>query len=180
MAESAIKLPVTSEEEKAGKAAKGEMPHPLESLRQEVDRLFENFGHGSWRWPFGGSALELEPAWRTQLKLGSLPAVDVVEKEKEYEISAELPGMEAGNIEISVANGGLTIKGEKKEEKEEKKKDYFLSERRYGSFERSFRVPEGVDVDMIEANFNKGVLTLKLPKSPAAQKPEKKITVKGG
>ena len=72
----------------------------------------------------------------------------------------------------------LTIKGEKKEEKEEKQKDYYLSERRYGSFQRSFALPEGVDTDKIEANFAKGVLTVKLPKTAEAQKAEKKITVK--
>jgi HSP20 family protein len=72
----------------------------------------------------------------------------------------------------------LTIKGEKKEEKEEKQKDYYLSERRYGSFQRSFAVPEGVDTDKIEANFFKGLLTVKLPKTAEARRAEKKIAVK--
>ena len=74
----------------------------------------------------------------------------------------------------------LTIKGEKKEEKEEKKKDYYLSERRYGSFQRSFRVPDGVDASKIEAKFNNGVLTVTLPKTVEAQKKQKKIEVKKG
>jgi HSP20 family protein len=74
-------------------------------------------------------------------RLAIAPAVDVVEKVKEYEITAELPGMVEKNIEIKLSNGTLTIKGEKKEEKEEREKDY--SERRYGSFMRSFQVPEG-------------------------------------
>ena len=73
---------------------------------------------------------------------------------------------------------GMTIKGEKQEEKEEKKKDYYLHERHFGSFERSFEMPEGVDADKIEANFKKGVLTVTLPKKPEAQKPAKKIEVK--
>ena len=106
------------------------------------------------------------------------PAMDLVEKEKEYEISAELPGIDEKNVEIKVANHMLTIKGEKTEEKEEKQKDYYLSERRFGSFQRSFALPEGVDADKIEANFVKGVLTVKLPKTAEAQKAEKKITVK--
>jgi HSP20 family protein len=72
----------------------------------------------------------------------------------------------------------LTIKGEKQEQKEEKKKDYFLSERRYGSFERSFRLPDGVDANKIAATIKKGVLTVTLPKTAEAQKPEKKIEVK--
>jgi len=79
---------------------------------------------------------------------------------------------------VKLANGVLTIKGEKQEEKEEKKKDYYLRERSYGSFERSFQLPEGVDTDKIEAGFKKGVLTLTLPKSAEAQKTEKKIAVK--
>jgi HSP20 family protein len=79
---------------------------------------------------------------------------------------------------VKVTNGNLTIKGEKQEEKEEKKKDYYLHERHFGSFERSFDVPEGVDADKIEANFKKGVLTVTLPKKPEAQKPAKKIEVK--
>ena len=79
---------------------------------------------------------------------------------------------------MKLVNGGLTIKGEKQEEKEEKKKDYYLHERRFGSFERCFAVPEGVESDKIEASFKKGVLTVTLPKKPEAQKPEKKIEVK--
>jgi HSP20 family protein len=86
--------------------------------------------------------------------------------------------MDEKNIEVKVTNGNLTIKGEKQEEKEEKKKDYYLHERHFGSFERSFDVPEGVDADKIEANFKKGVLTVTLPKKPEAQKPAKKIEVK--
>jgi HSP20 family protein len=79
---------------------------------------------------------------------------------------------------VKLSKGSLTIKGEKKEEKEEKKKDFYLQERRFGSFERTFGVPEGVDADKIEATFKKGVLTIMLPKKPEAQKPEKKINVK--
>jgi len=109
-----------------------------------------------------------------------VPAVDIAEKDKEYEITAELPGMDESNIDVKFADGLLTIKGEKKEEKEEKNKDYYLSERRYGSFQRSFPVPESVDANKIEAKFVNGVLTVKLPKSPEAQKNEKKIAIKKG
>ena len=109
---------------------------------------------------------------------GAAPAVDIIEKRNVYEIIAELPGLDEKNIEVKLVNGGLTIKGEKQEEKEEKKKDYYLQERRFGSFERRFAVPEGVDADKIEASFKKGVLTVTLPKKPEAQKPEKKIEVK--
>jgi HSP20 family protein len=79
---------------------------------------------------------------------------------------------------VKVVDGSLSIKGEKQEEKEEKKKEYYLHERRFGSFERSFELPDGVDADKIEAAFKKGVLTVTLPKKPEAQKPAKKIEVK--
>jgi HSP20 family protein len=111
-------------------------------------------------------------------ELGKAPAVDIAEREKEYEITAELPGMEEKNIDVKFADGILTIKGEKKEEREEKKKDYYLSERRFGSFQRSFQVPDGVDADKIEASFKDGLLTVILPKSAQAQKSEKKIAIK--
>ena len=86
--------------------------------------------------------------------------------------------MDEKNVEVKFADGVLTIKGEKREEKEEKKKDYYLSERNYGSFQRAFQVPDGVDADKIEATFKNGVLTVTMPKSAEAQKSAKKITVK--
>ena len=88
--------------------------------------------------------------------------------------------MDEKNVEVKFANGVLTIKGEKKEEKEEKRKDYHLSERRYGSFQRSFTVPDGIESDKIEATFKDGVLTVSLPKRPEAQKKEKQIAIKKG
>jgi HSP20 family molecular chaperone IbpA len=86
-------------------------------------------------------------------------------------------GMDESNIDVKFSDGTLTIKGEKKDEREEKQKDYHLSERRYGSFQRSFGVPDGVDADKIEAHFKNGVLTVTLPKRPEAQKSEKKIAI---
>ncbi len=97
-----------------------------------------------------------------------MPAVDVVESENGYEITADLPGMDEKNIEVKVTDGVLTMKDERQEEKEEKKKDYYLQERSFGSFQRSFELPETVDADKIEASFKKGVLTVKLPKKPEA------------
>ena len=86
--------------------------------------------------------------------------------------------MDAGDVEVKYADGVLTIKGEKKEEKEEKKADYYMSERRFGTFQRVFRLPDGVDADKIVANFKNGVLTVTLPKTAESQKSEKKITIK--
>jgi HSP20 family protein len=178
MAEAAVKMPVKTEERKADRPAAPVEWRPFDNLKREVDKLFEDFGVSSWRHPFGRSTFEAEPFWRAELGLAKAPAVDIVDKDQSYEITAELPGMDVSNIEVKFADGTLTIKGEKSEEKEEKKKDYYLSERRYGSFHRSFRVPDGVDADKIEANFKNGVLKLSLPKTAEAQKSEKKIAIK--
>jgi HSP20 family protein len=87
----------------------------------------------------------------------------LIDNEKSFEITAEVPGMAPENLEVKLVNGRLLIKGEKKETKEEKHGDTELSERRYGSFERSFNVPEGVDANKIEATLKAGVLTVHLP-----------------
>lgn len=177
MAENASKVPVKIEANAPEQASAVQLWRPFEALRREVDRLFEDFDRGFLTSPFR-SIFDIEPFRKREVTWGTAPAVDIVEKEKAYEVTAELPGMDEKNIEVKLANGGLTIKGEKQEEKEEKKKDYYLHERHFGSFERCFAVPEGVDTDKIEANFKKGVLTVTLPKKPEAIKPEKKIEVK--
>lgn len=148
---------------------------PFETLRREVDSIFDSFRR--WDFPFR-RAFEFEHPWPQEVSFGLAPAVDVVEKDKEYEITAELPGMDEKDIEVKLADQVLTIKGEKKEEKEEREKDYYLCERRYGSFRRSFQLPQGVDTGKIEAAFAKGVLTVKLPKTAEAQKTEKTISIK--
>jgi HSP20 family protein len=168
------KLPVKNE-----KASPAPTPWtPFESLRREIDRLFDDFGGGFWRTPFRRSVFDMAPAWGRDVTWPTVPAVDVTDTEKAYEITAELPGIDEKNVDLKVANGVLTIKGEKREEKEEKKKDYYLRERNFGSFERSFQVPDGVDNDKIEASFKKGVLTLTLPKKAEAQAAAKKIDIK--
>jgi HSP20 family protein len=178
MAEPVTKLPVKTEEKETERVP-GEW-RPLANLRREIDRLFDDLHWGGWRRPIARTLFDVEPFWRGPTGWGGGPAMDIAEKDKEYEIAAELPGMDEKNIDVKFADGVLTIKGEKKEEKEEKNKDYYLSERRYGSFQRSFQVPESVDGDKIEAKFVNGVLTVRLPKSPEAQKNEKKIAIKKG
>jgi HSP20 family protein len=178
MAEPATKLPVKQETSAAAARRTPSLWQPFESLREEVDHIFDEFTRGFGRWPVGRRLFEAEPLLRYETSFGSAPVVDVVEKEKEYQISAELPGLDEKDVEVSVADDMLTIKGEKKEEKEEKAKNYYLSERRYGAFQRSFQLPAGVDAEKIEASFQKGVLTVILPKTPEAQKKEKKIAIK--
>jgi len=175
MAETVTKIPVKIREKAADVPSTTQAWTPFLSLRREMDRLFEDFGRGFS--PTRRSVFDVEPFWQQETTWAA-PAVDIAESQKAYEITAELPGMDEKNIEVKVANGNLIIKGERQEEKEEKEKDYYLRERNFGSFERSFDVPEGVDGDKIEASFSKGVLTVTLPKKPEAQKPAKRIEVK--
>ncbi|MBW7921531.1 MAG: Hsp20/alpha crystallin family protein [Rubellimicrobium sp.] len=174
MAENADKTPATPDE--TAPAARGDWP-PFDSLRREVDRLFDDFN------PFGWALPQARPGfgsgWRRRMREGwaASPAMDVVEKDGSYEISVELPGIDEGDIEVKVADRMLTIRGEKKEETEDRSKGYHLSERRFGSFQRSFQLPPGVDADAITAGFAKGVLTVTLPKSADAQQAERRIAV---
>jgi HSP20 family protein len=152
--------------------------HPLSNFRRELDRLFDEFSAFSGHRP--GGMVSPEPFWRGEFGLAQAPAVDIVEHDKGYQVTAELPGMEEKDIDVKFADGVLTIKGEKKEESEEKQKDYYRSERRFGAFQRSFGVPDGIEPDKIEATVKNGVLTVILPKSDEVQKREKKIEIKKG
>ena len=144
-----------------------ELFDPLIVFRRELDRMFDDFFKS-----FGGGQVS-SSGWQT-----IAPAIDLTETDKELIVTAELPGLDEKDIEVKVSNQTLTIRGEKKEDREEKEKDYHLSERRYGSFQRSFRLPEGIDEDGIGARFAKGVLTVTLPKTTQAQTGTKKIDVK--
>lgn len=172
MADTTTKLPV----KKSTAPAKSEDWAPFHSLRREIDRLFDDFRPFDWRLP--STILGFEAPRLSGSEWPVAPAMDLVEKDDVYEITAELPGLSEKNVELKLSNHTLTIKGEKSEEKEDKRKDYYLSERRYGSFQRSFQLPEGIDTDKIDANFAKGVLTVKLPKTSEAKKAEKTISVK--
>jgi len=174
MAEPASKMP----EKAATRPAPPAEWRPFEALRREVDHLFEDFGLRSLRAPFGRAGIDAEPFWRGEIAWGKSPAVDFVDNEKSYVVTAELPGMSEADVDVQYVDGRLTIRGEKKEEKEEKQKDYYLSERRYGSFQRAFQVPNGVDAEKIEAAFKNGVLTVTMPKAAGAVKNEKKIEIK--
>ncbi len=153
---------------------------PLQSFRTEMDRLFDRFS-GGFGFPSLRRMFDMEPAWRAESSFSfAAPAVDMTEDDKAYKIAAELPGMSEKDIEVSLSGDLLVLKGEKRQEHEEKEKNRYLSERSYGAFQRSFVVPDGVDRDKVAAEFSKGVLTLTLPKTPAAQKEQKKIEVKAG
>jgi HSP20 family protein len=177
MAEDATKLPIKTEATPVTPPTKAFDWQPFEALRNQVDRLFHDFQTGFLQTPFHRTLPDIESFWRRDLGSNVTPAIDIVEKDKAFEVTAELPGLDAKNIDLQLSEGILTIKGEKQEEKEEKTKDRYVSERRYGSFRRSLQVPGTVDADKIEANFKSGVLTVTLPKSPEAQKKQKTIPV---
>jgi HSP20 family protein len=181
MAKAETKVPVSNEKKPSPAPAAAAMQawRPFESLRREVDRLFEDFTVNPFRLPLRRPELGLEPFWQPDSWVAQ-PPIDLVEQDKAFQMTAEMPGLDEKNIEVNVANGVLTIKGQKEEEKVEKKEDFHLRERRFGSFARSVRIPETVDADKIEASFKNGVLKVTLPKKLEAQKPVKKIEVKGG
>jgi HSP20 family protein len=136
----------------------------LERMRREMDRLWESFFEGR-----PGKKAEEAAEW--------LPSLDVAETKNDLVVKAELPGMDPKDIDISLAEGVLTIKGEKKQEKEEKEENYHLIERSYGSFVRSVRLPKEVQSEKINASYKNGILRVTLPKSEEAKKKEIKIKV---
>ncbi|WP_297110856.1 Hsp20/alpha crystallin family protein [uncultured Devosia sp.] len=176
MADTTTKLPIRKEGSTPTRTDQAGW-RPFEALRHEVDRLFDDFYRTDWMRPLRAAPAAL-PSVLSRTFDWSTPAVDIVEREKAFEITAELPGLDEKSIEVVLRNGNIAIKGEKQDEKEEKSGDYYLRERQFGAFERTFALPDGVEADKIEARFNKGVLTVTLPKTAEAQKPEQKITVK--
>jgi HSP20 family protein len=107
-----------------------------------------------------------------------VPRVDVREDEKQLTIEAELPGLDEKDIKVSLQDGVLSISGEKSFEKKDERADYHVMERRYGSFRRALRIPDAVDENAINAKFDKGVLTVTLPKRPEAVAKARQIEVK--
>lgn len=131
-----------------------------------MNHVFENFWNrvGQFEWPWGSDEAKS----------------DMVETDKAIEVSIELPGMEMKDIEVTVNDDMLTVKGEKKIERQEEKKGYYLSERSYGAIYRTIPLPPGVDGEKAQASFKNGVLTIKLPQTPEAQAKVKRIEVKNG
>jgi HSP20 family protein len=170
-------------EELAKAPAKSQLPaRPSDlfgSLRDEIDRVFSDFDRGIWGFPVRWRQPNLDVLRGSRLSSVWRPSVDIAEKNDKFELTVDLPGIDEKNIEVKFSDGVLTVKGTREEHKEEQKKDYHVSERQFGAFERSFQVPESVDNDKIDAQFKNGVLTISLPKKPEAKKAEKKISVNG-
>lgn len=162
-------------------ATKSEPEKSLPLFRGDIDRLFDEFAHGMMFSPFYRRATDWDPFRRLEKSTGILmPDVDVTETDKELRIAAELPGMEEKDLNIELSGNQLTIRGEKKEEHDETEGDRHISERRYGSFQRTMQVPETVNAAKISANMKNGVLTVVLPKTEEAKSKIRKISIKKG
>jgi HSP20 family protein len=152
----------------------GRMPtrytDPFHSFRSEMDRLFDTFMTGL---PSVTSLRQGFPAAE-----GLTPTLDVRENDKEIIVKADLPGIDEKDIHLTFHDGVLTLRGEKKSERSDERENYHLMERSYGSFQRAIRVPETINEDNVEARFDKGVLTVTLPKRPEMVKAQKKIEIK--
>jgi HSP20 family protein len=147
---------------------KRETREPIYGLHRRINRLFDDFFNDFSLAPF--DAFDEMGAFQ--------PRMDIRESDKEIKVSAELPGMDEKDIEVSLAHNQLTISGEKKESTEDKGTSYYRIERSYGSFRRTLPLPDEVEADKVEATFKNGVLTITLPKTPEAQKHTKRISVR--
>ncbi|HET7608883.1 MAG TPA: Hsp20/alpha crystallin family protein [Gammaproteobacteria bacterium] len=129
------------------------------TLQQDINRLFDTF----WR----GMGMPMPSAWN-ELATEDLPRVDVRETDKEVVVSAELPGMDEKDVEISVAGGLLSIRGETARERETENDGYVQRERTVGAVERLVPLPDGLDLDSARATMKNGLLTVKIPRAGAA------------
>ena len=171
MADAASKLPAQREPEKPPAPSRPWLP--FDSLRDEIDRVFDTFRvHPFWR----STAFDVAPLFRRE-GFVTAPAVDIAETDVAYEISVELPGLDEKNVEITHANGMLTIRGEKKFSNEVKEESYRRIERRYGTFSRSFSLPQTVDPAKVGAEYKNGVLTVRLPLREEAKPRQIKVDV---
>jgi HSP20 family protein len=164
---------------KPGETAVSRPRDVFAAMRDEMDRVFESFEREWPRWP----RLYEWPRWpsafrRTTAAELMVPDFDVHENAKSIMIEAELPGVDEKDVSVTLSDGLLTIKGEKKQEREEKDETHYLSERSFGAFERRLRLPEAVDESKLEARFDKGVLKITAAKKPEAVKAERKIELK--
>ncbi len=139
----------------------------LTSLQRQMNQLFESFaGKASWA-PFEEELNTLEFG----------PPVDIIEDEQKLTFKVEVPGIEEKDIKVEVENNVLTVRGERKLEKEVKEENFRRMERHYGAFARSFSLPPSVDAEKIEANFNNGVLAIQMPKRAEAKPKQIKVNV---
>jgi len=148
---------------------------PFETLRREMEAMHRDLD-GLFERMLGEGA----PSLFSESWAGGevVPQLDVSEDEKAFSVKVELPGMDEKDVNVTLSDRVLTIRGEKKEDKETKEKDYYRRERSYGTFRRGIELPAAVDAAKIEASFKKGVLTIQLPKTKEVQEKVKHIDIK--
>jgi HSP20 family protein len=145
-----------------------EEEHPLSIVQKEMNRLFDDFSRG----------FDVAPFSAMRERLGTFsPSLDVKEDDKAITVKAELPGMDEKDVEVLLTDDALTLKGEKKEDKEEKRENYYHVERTYGSFHRVIPLAAAIDTKKVNATFKNGVLVVTLPKTEEAKMKGKKIPV---
>ena len=165
---------MTNDRDRSGKKdAAPRYSDPLSALKSEMDSLVDSFigGLPAFTGMFGTSGGR---------SFSPTPHMDVKETDKEIVVEAELPGIDDKDISLSLQDGVLTIRGEKKLARDEEKENYRMMERRHGSFQRSVRLPDTVDEDKVEASFDNGVLKVSLPKRPEAIGKQRTIPIKKG
>ncbi len=150
--------------------ARPEDRHPIELLHRQMNQLFDDFfldaGRGWWPDTLGGADF-LNPEF------------EIEESDDAVTVTADLPGLEEKDLEVSLDENVLTVSGERTEETRDEKRHRILSERRYGSFRRSFELPSGLEPDQVKASFKRGVLTITIPRKPEARAPSRRIPVSG-
>jgi HSP20 family protein len=156
-------MPWSRGEQRRGLA---DLDDPFEGLHRSMNQVLESF-----RRDFDFPSLA---SWETV----AAPNVDVSETDEAVQVAAELPGMDAKDVELSFQGNSLVIKGEKTEQKETKEKDFHIRERRFGSFHRMIPLPAGVDIDKAKAEYEKGVLHVTVPKTAEAKQQHRKIEIK--
>ena len=141
----------------------------VQALQADLDRAFEGF--------YRSFGLAMQQGWNGGMDLDASPRLDVRESPKEVEVLAELPGMDEKDVDIRVAEGALTIRGEKKVERAKEEKDFVLRERSFGRIERVIPLPDGLDIDAANATFKNGVLIVNIPRSAESQSQMTRVRV---
>lgn len=149
-------------------------PMAVQNFHREFDRIFDQAFRG-----FGLSQPWLDGVLWPRMADGMLkPTLDLSATDKEYTISVEIPGVDEKDVKLEIANDILTIRGEKKHEKEEKDKSFYRVERSYGSFQRVLSLPEDADQNAVKATFKRGILTISMPRKAMPQADVRKIEIK--
>lgn len=152
--------------------------HTIDTLRGEIDRLFDQFALPRFALPFqgGGRMPSLMEGWLPEWT--APPVMDLVERDEAYELTVEMPGIDGDDIDLRISDSTLSVRGEKETQRSEQEGSYHLSERSYGTVQRTIPLPEGIDRDLVTAKIENGLLRITLPKSADAKAAERRIEIK--